>query len=202
MVKEGFFNAIREGYFDDVYLPQHIETVSLMLFLSVSLMAGYICYMWRKEGRKLTSISDLAYRLNKPWHWMAFVWPVALLFSPALFMATSSKWDITSHVFVTSLLLIGVIPLSGNDRKAGRIVLGVSACLLSQVLVAVICPLWFSLWLIMGTLVVLSETRFCGKRCFPECLDGKGILIAEILCMASFYGVLVCNIVKTCSYGY
>jgi hypothetical protein len=54
----------------------------------------------------------------------------------------------------------------------------------------------------MGTLVVLSETRFCGKRCFPECLDGKGILIAEILCMASFYGVLVCNIVKTCSYGY
>ena len=201
-MKDGFFDAIRGGYFDEVYLPQHIGIVSLMLFLSILLMVLFIYYMWKNEGYGFVSVSDIAYKLGKPWHWMAFVWVVALLFSPALFMATSTEWDMTAHVFVTNLMLLGVIPLSGNDRKAGRIVLGVSACILSQMLVAILCPPWFSVWLIMGTLVVLSETRFNGKRCFPNCLNNKGILIAEMLCMASLYGVLLCNIIKVIGNGY
>ena len=202
MLQISFFNAVENGHFDDVYLPQNIGVVALMLFLSVATMFSYIVYMECREGKKFSSISDLAYKWGRLWYWAAFVWEVALLFAPALFMATNNRWDITSHVFVTSLLFIGILPLSRNDRKSGRTVLGVSACILSQVLVAVIQPQLFAVWIIMGLLVVLSETRISNKRCFPECLDGKGILISEILCILSFYGAVFCNLLKVWRYGY
>jgi hypothetical protein len=202
MIIEDFLAAIERGEFDDVFLPSHIEIVALMLAFSIALMSWYIVSTWRKKGEEFVSISDLAYKFGRTYRWAVFTWAVTLLFCPALFMATPGHWDVTSHVFTTCLLLIGVIPLTGNDRKGGRIVLGTFSCLISQMLVGLLCPMWFSLWIVMGVLVALSETRICGERCLPKVLDGKGILIAEMLCMASFYGSLLCNLVKMWRYGY
>ena len=137
------------------------------------------------------SISDMVYELPQgcwQWAWTIWLWVVLVLLTPQLMTVLDYSYKVLGFLTVGCLALVGAMPLfEGTDRK-WHYILAIAGGVLSQVCVAVICPWWLLLWLGFAYLVVFSSKE---PERLPESLNGKGVFIAEAICMATVYGAVL-----------
>lgn len=168
-----------------------------MLILSLLLAAAYVAAVIIKDRALPDSISALVYALPKGrcrWLWSLWLALVTLLMAPALTAAMAAQWWMSLLVDATiiCLAMTAALPLLPGYHNRLHNALGIASGVLSQVCVAVVCPWWLLLWLLYALLLLVMafpDVRWCNK--IVTALDGKGILVAEIICSITAYGTLL-----------
>lgn len=157
--------------------------------ISFALAAVGIAACCGKIGGVPDSISAMVYELPKKWQWTWTVWLclVAMLLMPDL--AERCGW--IGWLTVVCLCGAAVTPIIQQETRRWHNVMGVMAGWLSQLCVWFVCPWWLLVWtvmlaLMMGTLGAYNDTDE------PAVADGKGLLVAEVICAVSVFGALLC----------
>ena len=165
-------------------------------------ICAYIGYYYLQRGGFPESFMAMAYRHKRKWLWTLWLWSTTYTLTPALFEVMPDNWHGVAHAYATSMLLLGVIPFvkheySGECNRAFSL-LGICACLFSQLCVAILCPLvllmWIPLWIPLSAFFFAA---FLGYNERPDSLNlfnGKGLFLFEVICYFSLYLSVVINL--------
>lgn len=117
-----------------------------LALLSIFLVGGYIVAGWHKNGRTPISVSSIAYIFPKG----AFSTVMAiymLLTTPRTFEALPPGWEFVGFLCFAGVLLVAASPYFRSEWRVMHYAGGIIYGILSQVIVAMICP-----WLLLGWL--------------------------------------------------
>ena len=157
------------------------------LTISILLVVLYVGAAIRKKCDLPDSISGMVYVLPKGgwrWLWTIWIWIVGFILAPCLIGALDESFRFLGFVTIVMLIFCGAMPLFDKDNNALHNFFGVSACVLSQVCVTIICPWCLLFWTILIGVCVYDYFA----RNYPKWLRGKGVFIAETICFMA----LVC----------
>ena len=89
------------------------------------------------------------------------------------------------------LAMCGAMPLGDSrvNRRAHN-VFGILSGILSQVCVAIVCPCWLSAWSLMAVAWIWTT-----KDCSRKALDGKGVFLAEAICLLTVAGAVLTHLI-------
>lgn len=139
------------------------------------------------------SISEMVYKLPSggwQWAWTIWLWVVLVLLTPQLIESLDDSYKVFGFLTIGCLALVAAMPLFERTDRKWHYVLAIVGGILSQVCVALICPWWLLLWFVMVYLVGKSFAAFNDSENIPEVLSGKGVFVAEAICMATVYGAV------------
>ena len=142
------------------------------------------------------SISAMVYELPKggwQWSWTVWLWVVLVLLTPQLMTVLDDSYKMLGFLTVGCLAFVAAMPLFERTDRKWHYVLAIAGGILSQVCVALICPWWLLLWFVMVYLVGRSFAANNDAENIPEVLNGKGVFVAEVICMATVYGAILVN---------
>lgn len=168
--------------------------MTTMLILSALLAVLYVGAAIGAKGAMPDSVSSMVYLLPKTgqWVWIVWVWCVTMLLTPALIEAMPDMLRFIAFLTVACLMFCGAMPVVKNKKNTAHNILGVSAGILSQVCVLVICPWWLLGWLVMVALLLGSFAAYNDAERTPSIYDGKGVFVSEAICWLSLMGSLFC----------
>lgn len=149
----------------------------LSLLLALTGTFGFFCYT--RQIPK--SVSAMVYGFPRRLQWLWSAWLVAVGFLLLIPMWERLNDRLACFAFLTFMFLTGaaVTPLVNRETSLWHDWMGVSAGLMSQCVVAVINPVYLLSWALY--LAVLP---------FPY-MRSRLVLVSEVCCAASLYGVLV-----------
>lgn len=140
------------------------------------------------------SISEMVYKLPSggwQWAWTIWLWAVLVLLTPQLITVLDDNYKVLGFLTIGCLALVAAMPLfEGTDRK-WHYILAIIGGILSQVCVALICPWWLLLWFVM--VYLCGRAYFDDEKSWPQTLNGKGVFVAEVICMMTLYGAILVN---------
>lgn len=160
-------------------------TVLTIQILLVALFVG--AAIWNK--RELPdSISAIVYELKKPYQflWTVAIWIISFLFVYPMMVIMAGTLQFVGFLTIVCLLFTGAMPLIPGSHNTAHNVLGVSAGILSQICVLIICPYWLLMWMLF--LIISIDAWFAVKERF---YDHKACIIAEFICYVSLVGALL-----------
>lgn len=152
-----------------------------MLIISILLVALFVGAAIWKEHKIPDSISSLVYVFKYKWTWTMWIWSVGILLLPSLLESLGSAWQFLGFLTIVMLLFCGAMPLFDKENNTLHNIFGVSACVLSQLCVAMINPWYLLFWMILFGICVYAY--FADD--YPSWLKGKGIFISEGICYIS-----------------
>lgn len=163
-----------------------------LLIVSILLVALYVgATIWKRKELP-ESISAMVYDLSKPWRWVWSVWlaTVTVMISPALTEAMPSEWyGIAGHICIVLLAMTAAIPLLPGEHNKAHYVCGISAGIMSQVCVMIICHYWLLTW----TLYLILP--YCDRRWYvpglPMWMIRSKVFIVEAFCFVALIGSLL-----------
>ena len=134
------------------------------------------------------SISSMVYSLKKghQWLWSVWLFIISILLMPRLLELT--QW--VGWITIACLIGVAVTPIIREETRNIHNWLGIAAGIMSQVCVAWICPWWLFLWILMVCAIALDFADG-GYDKEHEVLRGKGVFIAEIICMVTLYAAIL-----------
>ena len=146
------------------------------------------------------SISALVYELPRPWQWLwiLWIWSVSLLACIPLISAMPDDWRILAFATLACLMLCGAMPVSDShvNRRAHN-VFGILGGILSQVCVLPIGPWWLLAWLLFAAVYACDALPSQNGRMYPSrWYDGKGVLLAEMICTVTVCGSLLVRLAE------
>ena len=147
--------------------------IYIMAGLAAVILAAYLAYASGVRGKVPPSISQTVFDLKHRWVWSAVIFVTAWLVCPGFIESTSENTKFLAFLTIIALGVLGVFPLCAKDMVAG-----VSACVLSQLAIALNRPEILITWVLFGILMLLKECRW--RWCF----------IAEVICFVNV--VLFC----------
>ena len=157
----------------------------MLLFASALLAVSVVCTAagWMHDIPE--SVSSLVYLLGKStkWLWTAWLWAVSFTLCPSLVGAMPDMFECVGFLTILCVAMCGATPLFVKERNRIHGIFGVSACLLSQVCVALICPWSLILWL--AFLYMLVDDVFIARS--SRWYDGKITFVAESVCALGTY---------------
>ena len=166
----------------------------ISLGLAVAGMAAMVL-----AGGVPASVSALVYNLRPRWRWLWSAWLAAVAVTLLVGMTvtcdsrTGAAGAALGVGWLMTVCLVGVatMPLTTVWKQQWHNILGISAGLLSQAVVLLVNAWWLLVWWLMiplmaGSMAALSERE---EQC--KVADGKGVLLAELLCAMSLYGCLL-----------
>lgn len=167
-----------------------------MVIISVLLSVAYTGAVIWKRKKLPESISALVYSLPNKWQWtwIVWMWVVAITTCIPLISVLGDGLDVLGFVTLACLVWCGGMPISNKDVTLPHCVAGIGAGIVSQVCVAVICPWWLLAWIVMAGIigvVAFFKSAFAlinDSEEVPVILDGKGVLLAEIICYVTMIG--------------
>ena len=140
------------------------------------------------------SISDMVYELPSGgwrWAWTIWLWVVLILLTPQLITVLDDSYKVFGFLTVGCLALVAAMPLFERTDRKWHYILAIIGGILSQVCVALIYPWWLLLWGAM--LYLCGRAYFDDEKSVPDVLNGKGVFVAEAICMATVYGAILVN---------
>lgn len=163
-----------------------------LTLVSLILAVGGLLLMSR--GGVPDSISGMVYNLPERKRWVWSLWLVAVALT-LMVPLMSALGDVAWLGWLTVVCLIGagVTPVINQETWTMHNVCGVAAGVLSQVCVACLCPWWLAVWLLWIPLIAGTMDALNDAEEPPAVCDGKGVLVAEVLCAISLYGSLICS---------
>ena len=178
-----------------------LTLIYLGALYSVISLCACIGYYLRRSGELPESFMSMAYRCKKKWLWTLWLWSTTFTLTPALFEVMPESWHGVAHAYATSMLLLGVIPFVKHEYKGecnrAFSLLGMCACLFSQLCVAILCPyvllVWIPLWIPFSTLCLAALLGY--NEC-PDSLSlfgGKGLFYFESVCYVSLFASVIIN---------
>lgn len=162
-----------------------------MLTVSVLLAVLFTGIAIRKGRGLPESVSAMVYTLpvgGYRWLWTVWLWLVAMCLAPKLMETLPEELGFVGFMMLVCLIFVGAMPLFDKENGKWHNILGISAGILSQLCVLIICPWWLLSWLLMA--VIVTDAWFVHPR-IPRWYDNKGVFIAEAICTISLYGSLV-----------
>ena len=163
----------------------------IMMIISILLAVFYTgAAIWTK-GRLPDSISAMVYDFPKAgkWTWTLWIWAVAELRCPTLFDTIPEDLGVVAHCFATSMMFTSAMPLVKGDRNKAHNVLGISAGIFSQIIVAIISADWLFAWSIF--LFLMGSAYIQPNGWLGRAVKGKGVFVAEVICWLSLMGCLI-----------
>ena len=164
-----------------------MNTLVILSLLLVTLYLGVA--IWRKRALP-ESISSLVYVFR--WRWLWTVWLTAvgiLTCAPAIEILDSIGMGFLGFGTLACLVFCAAMPIFVEEQKQWHDILGISACILSQICVFFIDMNWLYAWalflFIMGS-VFIQPTGWLAKA-----VNGKGVFVAECICYISYEGSLL-----------
>lgn len=165
-----------------------------MLILSIFLVAlgvgaaiGMIHWLERKPWSQSLpeSISAMVYLLPERggWRWVWTIWLVfvdVLTFAPVIEILDPRGLGILGFLPMAMLGFVAVWPLFDIEHRKWHYILAIAAGFISQIDVWLICPWW-----LFGWFVLPLAAYSCRKQ---EWVDGKGVLISEVICYVAVIG--------------
>ena len=167
----------------------------MMILTLVSLCIAVGGMVLMSRGGVPESVSGLVYNLSERMRWLWSGWLVVVALTLMVPLMTALD-DVAWLGWLTVVCLLGaaVTPVINRDTRTMHNICGVAAGLLSQVCVACLCPWWLTVWLIWIPLMAGAMAAFNDAE-RPVFCDGKGVLVAECVCVVSLYGALVTAVV-------
>ena len=170
--------------------------MTVLTLLSILLVAAYVVAAAWVRGELPGSISALVYALPAGrwrWLWSAWLALVTLLMAPALTAAMSATWwtSLLADALVVCLAMTAALPLLPGYHNRWHCALGILSGVLSQACVAVACPWWLLLWLLMAAVAIDAWLVHPGTA---RWYDHKGVLLAEVICAASIIGAVLTDL--------
>lgn len=151
----------------------------LSILLAVSFAGAAI---WRLRALP-DSISAMVYALPEcGWRWLWSAWLAMvdiLTFAPVVEILDGRGLGILGFLPMAMLMFVAAWPIFDREHYRWHNILGTAAAVVSQVDVWLICPYWLLLWLLMPSVVFMKGIYHTGT-----CFNGKGVLIAEVVCYA------------------
>ena len=149
--------------------------------LSVALVVLFSGAYLLKVGKLPDSISAMVYGLESPhrWIWILWMWAVSLVTCIPFIEVLPENWKAMGFLTLVCLGFVGAMPLVEKEKNTSHYSFGISAGILSQIVVAMICPWWLLLWATFPVCGILGIA-------FGE----KSTLVAEIICYATMIGCL------------
>lgn len=83
---------------------------------------------------------------------------------------------------------LGVAPLIKGSRNTVHYIIGVATGVISQICVYLVSPWWIAVWLLYVPFVGGCMGAYNDSEEVPTVCNGKGVLLAEILCSISVWG--------------
>lgn len=176
------------------------------ILLAVLFVGTVIWRRWRDtdasasfSGRLNTalpdSISALVYELPRPWQWLwiVWIWSVSLLACIPLIEVLPDDVKVLGFATIVCLMLCGAMPISDShvNRRAHN-VFGILGGILSQACVLLQCPLYLLAWLLFAAVCACDALPSQNGRIYPSrWYDGKGVLLAEMICAVTVFGSLL-----------
>jgi len=144
------------------------------------------------------SISAMVYELTRGWQWLwiVWMWAVSLLTCIPLIEVLPDDVKVLGFATLACLMLCGAMPISDKavSRRAHN-VFGILGGVLSQVCVAIISPCWLSAWFAFVAVYGYDLLPSQDGRIYPSrWYDGKGVLLAEMICAATVSGSLLARL--------
>ena len=154
-------------------------TIVLSILLAVSFAGATI----RRLRALPDSISAMVYALPEGgWRWLWSAWLAIvdiLTFAPVVEILDVRGLGILGFLPMAMLMFVAAWPIFDREHYRWHNILGTAAAVVSQVDVWLICPYWLLLWLLMPSVVFIKGIYHTGT-----CFNGKGVLIAEVVCYA------------------
>ena len=163
--------------------------MTLLTLLSILLAAAYVVAATWVRGELPGSISALVYTLSRPWQWVWIIWMWAVAFTaciPLIEVMPSDLGKGLAFLTLVCLMFVGGMPVTERENSRAHSLFGVSAGVVSQVCVLLLCPVWLWAWLAYVALIVYVAAYPSDKL-----FAGKGVLIAELICAASTIGAVL-----------
>ena len=157
-----------------------------MTITSIVLALAFVAFAAWVRGELPGSISALVYTLSRPWQWVWIVWMWAVAFTaciPLIEVMPSDLGKGLAFLTLVCLMFVGGMPVTEKENSRAHNLFGVSAGVVSQVCVLLLCPQWLWAWLAY-VVCVLFVAFFPGNRL----LSGKGVLMAEVICYITVIG--------------
>ena len=169
--------------------------ITLLLLLSIVLCAVLVSASCIVNGEVPESLSALVYELPNKWRyvWTGLLIGAILTLMPSLLYVFPDCCDVVVNAFSTSVLLVGVTTLIKREMSRGHIVLGITACFLSQICVAVLCTPLLLMWLPIMCVYLPYLLGYKDMEREDIAFDGKGITVAELLCVGTLYLSVIFN---------
>lgn len=141
------------------------------------------------------SISAMVYELSRGWQWLwiVWMWAVSLLTCIPLIEVLPDDVKVLGFATLACLMLCGAMPISDKavSRRAHN-VFGILGGILSQVCVAILTPCWLLAWAAFVAVYVYDVLTSRNWRVYPSrWYDGKGVLLAEMICTVTVSGLLL-----------
>jgi len=177
-----------------------------MIILSILLVAlGVGAAVWsihRETGLPWSqslpdSISAMVYLLPERggWRWLWTIWLVlvdVLTFAPVIEILDRRGLGILGFLPMAMLGFVAVWPLFDIEHRKWHYILAIAAGILSQKDAWFISPWWLLTWLLMPAAWIWT-TKDAGRTA----IDGKGVLISEVICYAAITGSDITYILTT-----
>lgn len=166
----------------------------MTILVLISLALAVVGVVLMSRGGIPESVSGMVFGLpvHKRWVWSAWLVAVALtVMVPLMTALGDAAW--LGWLTVVGLAGAAVTPICNGDTKLLHDVFGVSAGVLSQVCVAVLCPWWLLVWLLWLPLLAGAMAAMNDAKDTPRLLEGYGVLAAEVTCAVTLYGCLIFN---------
>lgn len=166
-----------------------------LVIISIVMAVAYVAAVIINDKKLPDSISALVYSLpfKGQWFWTLWLWAVSLTAGIPLLDIFPESWLFLAFMMLACIWFVAAMPIIWEEHKNAHNILGISACVLSQVCVAVVSPWCLMTWLIwpflMGSTVIQPEGGDMRKL-----FGGKGVFVAEAVCATSVYIMLLFNL--------
>ena len=127
--------------------------MKILVILSLLLMIGYITAGWSKNARAPISVSSIAYIFPKG-AFSAVMAMYMLLTMPRTFEALPPGWEFVGFLCFAGILLVAASPYFRSEWRVMHYAGGIIYGILSQVIVAMICPYLLLGWLPLAAYLI------------------------------------------------
>ncbi len=169
--------------------------IILTLLSFVTVFALLVCWTWR-DRRLAATVSDMAYNhpeKSRRAHYTLWLWASTFTLTPALFYLIPEEWEGLAHVYATSVVLCGLMPLVARGRNLLFAMFGLSAGVFSQCCVVALCPWWMLVWTHLGALVAFADRH----DTVPSWFVGKGVLVVEFFSWLTIASAILTRLLTT-----
>lgn len=174
-----------------------MEQIYLILVLASMVTVFALIIGWtRRDGELPATVSDMAYGHKSKTRRLLYtlwLWTATFTLTPALFDMMPEEWEGLAHVYATSMVLAGLLPMVRKDRDLWFTVSGLAGGVFSQCCVCVICPWWMLVWTHLAALMVFSDNG----DSIPYWIHRKGVFLAEFVSWFCLAAALLTKLITT-----
>lgn len=164
--------------------------MTLLLIISILLVASVTgVAIWGIKALP-ESISSLVYVFR--WRWMWTVWLTAvgiLTCAPAIEVLDKIGMGFLGFGTLACLVFCAAMPIFMEEQKQWHDILGISACVLSQICVFFISMDWLYAWALF--IFLIGSVYVQPQGGIAKAVKGKGVFVAECICYISLEGSLI-----------